>query len=174
MRFINWPRPRTATATQERHIQFSANLPVDESKDAPMGNYYGLSQPVGDRMQYIRSFQDNTPITFRRNVNASGLQDVQIKTGVSTTSRKRITYSNHGTLYLSTIVPQIPGQMRDNKAGMHTRGIDPQSYAALWNAGPGAQPANPGGPGKIAAPSFSNPGGGAGTNLGPVGYGWSS
>ena len=170
MNLIRWPRSQTRT--QERHIQNNANLPDVQRPQTPMGNYYALSQPATDRMQYIRSFQDNTPITFRRNVNASGLQDVQIKTGVSTTSRKKILFSATGRLYLAQAVPRIPGQTRDNKGGFHQRGIDPQSYAAMWNDGPGAQPANPGGPGKIAAPSFTNPMGGAGTSNNA--YGWSS
>jgi hypothetical protein len=171
VKFIRWPRSNTRT--QERHIQYDANLPDPQRAQTPMENYSNLSQAAGSRMQYIRSFQDNTPVTFRRNVNASGLQDVQIKTGVSTTSRKKILFSDTGRLYLQNIVPRIPGQMRDNYGGFHQRGIDPQSYAAMWNDGPGSQPANPGGPAKIAAPSFVNPMGGAGTNLGNS-YGWSS
>lgn len=129
---------------------------VKQPKQVTAENYFNLSQPAGGRSQYIRSFQDHTPVTFRRYVNASGVQDVQIKNPVAHTTRKHVLYSNHG--YLQSVAPVIPGQMRDNFGGQHKRGIDPLSYDTLWNAGPGSQPANPGGPGQIAAPSFFNPG----------------
>jgi hypothetical protein len=54
-------------------------------------------------------------------------------------------------------VPRIPGQTRGDVAGFHKRGPSPLNLDKFWQAGPGSQPSNPGGPGKIAAPAFINP-----------------
>jgi hypothetical protein len=128
----------------------SAKVPPS---NVPFRNYWGLSNPAPSRREYNFGFEDHTPITFRRNINASGLQDVQLRNPVASTSRKRIVlYTAAG--YLWAVAPRIPGQSRDNFGGFHQRGVDPQSYAAMWNAGPGSQPVNPGGPGKIAGRQF--------------------
>lgn len=121
--------------------------------NVPFTNYWGLSNPAPSQREYNFGFEDHTPINFRRNVNASGLQDVQLRNPVASTSRKRIVlYTAAG--YLWAVAPRIPGQRRDNFGGFHQRGVDPQSYAAMWNAGPGSQPVNPGGPGRIAGRQF--------------------
>jgi hypothetical protein len=100
---------------------------------------------------------DRLPHQFRRYVNASGLQDVQLinalQNGIAT--GKRIPYLGSGYLY--AVVPRIPGQTRGDVAGFHARGPSPLNVQNLWQAGPGSQPVNPGGPGRIAAPSFINP-----------------
>lgn len=87
-----------------------------------------------------------------------GFRHVQINNGLF----KRRAAGLRGPLnfvdWLYASYPIIPGQNRDNYGGFHKRGIDPQSYAQLWANGPGSQPVNPGGPGKIAAPYFYNPG----------------
>lgn len=103
---------------------------------------------------------DLTPRQFRRNINASGLQDVQIKNGLANrvATGKRINY--RGAHYLHAAQPTIPGQTRGDVAGFHKRGPSPLNIQAMFDNGPGAQPMNPGGPGKIAAPSFINPMGG--------------
>jgi hypothetical protein len=101
---------------------------------------------------------DHEPREFQRIIDASGFKHVQANNGLW--SRRGaglmgpISYQN----YLSQAQPIIPGQNRDNYAGFHKKGIDPQSYAQLWADGPGAQPVNPGGPGKIAANYYINPG----------------
>src|SRR5580692_11579284 len=95
---------------------------------------------------------DSTPREYARIIDASGFRHVQANNGLW---KRRgaglmgpINYAN----YLTAIMPLIPGQTRDNYGGFHKpRGIDPQSYAQLWADGPGSQPVNPGGPGKIAA-----------------------
>lgn len=125
---------------------------------AAFGNYYNLSNSAPSRMQYIRSFQDRTPTVQRRNDSGavSGVANVQLINPVATTTRKRIVlYSAAG--YLWAVAPRIPGQSRDNYGGFHARGIDPYSYAALIAQGPGSNPVNPGGPGKIAGRSYLNP-----------------
>lgn len=103
--------------------------------------------------------KDSTPREFRRYVDASGFAHVQADNGL----HRRVASGLRGPLafvnYLYAIQPIIPGQTRDNYGGFHhPRGIDPQSYAQLWADGPGAQPVNPGGPGKIASNYFVNPG----------------
>lgn len=101
---------------------------------------------------------DHSPREFRRFVNASGVQDVQIKNGLwgKTTMGRRqpIDYVD----YLYAANPRIPGQRRDDIGGKHKRGIDPQSWQALVDSGPGSQPVNPGGPGQMVGDSLWNPG----------------
>src|SRR5262249_21340912 len=101
---------------------------------------------------------DHYPREFRRFVNASGAQDVQINNGLFRKTgfgrRLPIAYANY--LYAST--PRIPGQHRRDLSGNHKKGIDPLSYRRLWQQGPGSQPANPGGPGKLASNIVNSPG----------------
>lgn len=99
---------------------------------------------------------DVKPHQVRRYVNMS-VTDVQLNNGLryGVASGRRIPYV--GTGYLYAVMPQIPGQTRDNAAGFHVRGPSPLNVQTLWEQGPGSQPANPGGPGKIAAPLFVNP-----------------
>lgn len=142
---------------------------------APFQNYYGLQFSAPANSQYSRSFNDHTPTLQRRydSGQVSGVSQVQLINPVATTSRKRIVlYTAAG--YLWAVAPRIPGQTRDNFGGFHARGIDPNSYAALIARGPGSQPVNPGGPGKIAGRSYVNP---MHTGVGGVGdmsYGGSS
>lgn len=100
---------------------------------------------------------DRLPHQFRRHVNASGVQDVQLLNGLANgiASGKRTPY--HGSGYLYAAAPRIPGQTRGDVGGFHTRGPSPLNYDSFWQAGPGSQPANPGGPGRIAGPQFYNP-----------------
>jgi hypothetical protein len=100
---------------------------------------------------------DRLPHQFRRYVNASGVQDVQLLNGLynGILTGLRIPYLGAGWLF--TVVPRIPGQTRGDVAGFHKRGPSPLNYDQFWQQGPGSQPANPGGPGRIAAPQFVNP-----------------
>jgi hypothetical protein len=125
-----------------------------EPANVPVTNYRGRSSNPAPQ-QYSRSWNDYTPINFRRVVDASGVQSIQLRNPVAHTTRRRLTYRPAG--YLFAQMPRIPGQMRDNAGGFHARGIDPLSYQAMWDNGPGAQPANPGGPARIASPQFINP-----------------
>lgn len=131
----------------------------------PMMNYRGLSaipNPARNNGEDI----DNTPRQFRRNVNASGLQDVQIhnglRWGVGRGIRRIAGFgtSAYPNAYLYGAAPIIPGQQRGDAGGFHKRG---PSYYQIQNwlqAGPGSQPVNPGGPGTIAGSQLYNPGGG--------------
>lgn len=100
---------------------------------------------------------DILPHQFRRWVNASGAQDVQLVNGLQNgiTSGLRLPYLGAGWLFAAA--PRIPGQTRGDAAGFHVRGPSPLNYDQMWQNGPGAQPSNPGGPGRIAAPQFVNP-----------------
>jgi hypothetical protein len=100
---------------------------------------------------------DRLPHQFRRFVNGSGVQDVQLANGLrnGVAAGWRIPYA--GTGYLFGVVPRIPGQTRGDVAGFHKRGPSPLNYDQFWQQGPGSQPANPGGPGQIAGPKFINP-----------------
>jgi hypothetical protein len=157
-RGVRGRRPRNPPGQGTPRAQSGKSLKMDHvpPSNVPYRNYWGMSNAAPARQQYNRSFEDNTPINFRRYVNASGVQDVQIRNPVADTSRKRIVlYTAAG--YLWAVAPRIPGQTRDNFGGFHARGIDPQSYAAMWNAGPGSQPINPGGPGRIAGRTYIPP-----------------
>jgi hypothetical protein len=100
---------------------------------------------------------DILPHQFRNFVNASGVQDMQLINGLQggILTGKRIPYKGAGYLY--AVVPRIPGQTRGDVAGFHKRGPSPLNVQAMWQAGPGSQPSNPGGPGRIASPTFINP-----------------
>ena len=124
----------------------------------PMQNYRGLSaipNPARNNGEDI----DNTPRQFRRNINASGLQDVQINNGLW----RRIGRGIRGVpgyfpvTYLYTAAPVIPGQTRGDVAGFHKRGPSPYNTQNWYEAGPGSQPENPGGPGTIAGSTLINP-----------------
>ena len=122
----------------------------------PMEVLNGLVVPKPNR-QAPSSDYDETGRLFRRYVNASGAQDVQIYNGLRNriASGIRIQYGNAG--YLNVIAPQIPGQTRGNYGGFHQRGPSPYNIEDLYTNGPGAQPTHPGGPGKIAGTTFINP-----------------
>lgn len=100
---------------------------------------------------------DRLPHQFRRYVNASGVQDTQLINGLQNgiATGLRIPYFGAGWLFAAA--PRIPGQTRGDVAGFHKRGPSPLNYEAMWQAGPGSQPTNPGGPARIAAPQFINP-----------------
>lgn len=102
---------------------------------------------------------DLTPREFRRYVNVAQA-DVQLDNRLHrriAQGRRKI-FDVIGVDYLYASGAYQPGQMRDDISGKHKKGIDPLSYQTLWQAGPGSQPIHPGGPGKIAAASFYNPG----------------
>lgn len=161
-------KPPGATGHGKGNLQTNPNPPTD----VPVENYFGLQFAAPATSQYSRSYNDNTPINFRRKMgDVSGVSNVQLINPVATTSRKRIVlYTAAG--YLWAVVPRIPGQTRGDFGGFHMRGIDPQSYAALIAAGPGSQPPNPGGPGKIAGRTYIPPSsGGSGINNSAYGAG---
>lgn len=101
---------------------------------------------------------DLTPIQFRRYVAATGTHDIQLLNGVGQISQKRIdSIPGRKVGYLYAVSQIIPTTSWKDAAGFHKRGPAPLNVQNLWEAGPGSQPANPGGPGKIAAPAFVNP-----------------
>lgn len=121
----------------------------------PMRNLNGCETWKTNRRP-SQSDVDMSPWPIRRFTNM-GTSDVQLNNGLAygVASGKRIAYQ--GTGYLYAVQPIIPGQTRDNVAGFHRRGPSPYGVADVFAAGPGAQPEHPGGPGKIAAPTFINP-----------------
>lgn len=122
----------------------------------PMGSYNNSLVRKPNR-QAPTTDVDTLPHQFRRYVNASGVQDVQLINGLQNgiASGQKIPYLGSGYLY--AVVPRIPGQTRGDAAGFHPRGPSPLNYQQFWQGGPGSQPANPGGPARIAAPQFYNP-----------------
>jgi len=100
---------------------------------------------------------DTLPHQVRNYVNASGAQDVQLINGMQNGILAGLRLPYLGAGYLFAAAPRIPGQMRGDVAGYHVRGPSPLNYDQMWQNGPGAQPSNPGGPGRIAAPQFVNP-----------------
>lgn len=121
----------------------------------PMQSYNGLETWKTNRRP-SQSDVDGYPWPLRRFTNMS-VTDVQLNNGLQRriASGRRINYQGAG--YLNVVQPQIPGQTRDNAAGFHKRGPSPYTVQNVFQNGPGSQPENPGGPGKIAAPVFVNP-----------------
>lgn len=99
---------------------------------------------------------DRSTWLARRYTNMS-TTDVQLNNGLryGVANGKRHGYRGAGYLY--AVRPIIPGQTRDNVAGFHRKGPSPYTVQDVWEQGPGAQPEHPGGPGKIAAPTYINP-----------------
>jgi hypothetical protein len=122
----------------------------------PMRVYNGLIYRKINR-QAPDSDVDGLPHQVRRVVNASGAQDVQLINGLQNgiAAGHRTPYFGAGYLFMAA--PRIPGQTRGDVAGFHRRGPSPLNYQNMWQQGPGSQPDNPGGPGRIAAPTFVNP-----------------
>lgn len=106
--------------------------------------------------QASQSDVDVSPYLIRRFTNMS-VTDVQLHNGLrfGVGRGKRLGYQGSGQLY--AVQPIIPGQTRDNAGGYHKRGPSLYNVQDMWAAGPGAQPEHPGGPGRIAAPTFINP-----------------
>src|SRR6266852_5222218 len=100
----------------------------------PMMNYRGLSA-IPNSARLNGEDIDNTPRQFRRNVNASGLQDVQIGNGL----RWGVGRGNRNipgltaNAYLLTIAPIIPGQQRGDAGGFHKRGPSTVAGNQLYN-----------------------------------------
>jgi len=99
---------------------------------------------------------DAYPYLIRRYTNM-GYTELQLNNGMRDRILTGYRYAYPGSGFMYTVQPIIPGQMRDNAAGWHRRGPSPYNVSDLYTNGPGAQPAHPGGPGKIAAPLFINP-----------------
>jgi hypothetical protein len=123
----------------------------------PMEVINGLVQRKLDRQAPSCDY-DETPIGFRRFVDASGVRSVQIRNGLRNRIATGLKFGYPGTGYLFAVMPQIPGQTRGNYGGFVPRGPSPYNVEDLYQAGPGSQPAHPGGPAKIAAPQYVNPG----------------
>lgn len=124
----------------------------------PMQGYRwlsGLPNPARNNGQDI----DRTPIQFRHYVNASGVQDVQISNGLRNGIARgvRAIPGLVAKAYLMSSVPRIPGQQRGDVSGFHARGPSPLNVQQWLETGPGSQPDNPGGPGKIAGNTLFNP-----------------
>lgn len=121
----------------------------------PMRSYNGSLVAKRNR-QAPTSDVDTLPHQFRQYVNV-GARDVQIWNGLRWRVGAGIRKPMPGTGFLYAIVPRIPGQQRGDVAGFHKRGPSPLNVQNLWQAGPGSQPSNPGGPGTVAGPTLINP-----------------
>lgn len=121
----------------------------------PMQSYNNSLVPKRNR-QAPSTDVDRLPHQFRRYTNVGAL-DMQLLNGMwnRRLAGLRIPYMGAGWLF--TVVPRIPGQTRGDVAGFHPRGPSPLNYENFWQAGPGSQPSNPGGPARIAGPTYVNP-----------------
>lgn len=126
------------------------------TREAPMQGYNGGLRRKLNR-QAPETDADILPHQLRRFVNASGAQDAQLINGLQNGIAAGFRYPYRGAGWLFMAAPRIPGQTRGDVAGFHARGPSPLNYAQMWEQGPGSQPDNPGGPGRIAAPRFVNP-----------------
>lgn len=136
-------------------MQYPEYGPTHQGTVYPMESYNGRETWKTNRRP-SQSDVDGYPWPIRRFTNM-GVTDVQLNNGLRNKigTGKRIPYN--GTGYLYAIQPIIPGQTRDNVAGFHRKGPSPYNVGDVFSDGPGSQPEHPGGPGKIAAPTFINP-----------------
>lgn len=123
---------------------------------APLVPYNGGLRRKMNRLPST-SDADVLPHQVRSYVNASGAQDVQLANGLRNRVGAGLRIPYFGSGWLFAAAPRIPGQTRGDVAGFHRRGPSPLNWQNMWQNGPGSQPDNPGGPGRIAAPRFVNP-----------------
>lgn len=142
--------------------QAGADLPVYQAHGIgaayPMAIYNGYLTSAPNR-QAPSTDIDHSPREFRRFVNASGAQDMQLNNGLQKAAAmgRRIPWVS----YLYAAQPRIPGQMRDDYGGQVTQlntGPGPLEYQGIFQSGPGAQPQAPGGSRQIAGDFIYNPG----------------
>lgn len=121
----------------------------------PMQEYNGSLTRKANR-QAPSTDVDNSGREFRRFVNASGAQDVQIYNGLQRGigQGRRIPW----VTYLYAAQPRIPGQHRDDYGGKIRKPLDPNTFQNAFNNGPGAQDSNPGGPRQMGGSYIYNPG----------------
>jgi len=103
---------------------------------------------------------DFTQRQFRRYVNASGGQDVQLPSGLDSRRFQGIRFPYRGSGWLFMSAPVIPGQTRGNYAGFYPRQPSVPQLQTIVQETAGTQPVNPAGfygPGGIAGPEFNNP-----------------
>jgi hypothetical protein len=148
--------PTGRRETDTGQIAYPANSTGLHTHPYPMQPYRNSLVSKRNR-QAPSSDVDTLPHQFRRYVNASGCQDVQLINGLQHGIAAGFRYPYRGAGWLFPVVPRIPGQTRGDVAGFHKRGPSPLNYENFWQMGPGSQPDNPGGPGRIAAPTFVNP-----------------
>ena len=151
-KFDTTTTPNDTDTGQSHYPSYGVDLHVDQY---PLMPYNGSLRSNPNR-QAPSSDMDVAPHATRRYVNMS-THDVQLNNGLRSRVAAGLRRGYIGTGYLYAVAPIIPGQTRDNAAGFHVRGPSPLNVQAMWEAGPGSQPDNPGGPGKIAAPVFINP-----------------
>lgn len=123
---------------------------------APMTPYNGGLRLRMNRLPPTTD-ADLLPHQSRSYVDASGALAVQINNGLHNRVAAGLRIPYFGTGWLFAAAPRIPGQTRGDVAGFHRRGPSPLNWQSMWQSGPGSQPDNPGGPGRIAAPRFVNP-----------------
>jgi hypothetical protein len=148
---------RAVNETDTGQIDYPPSQVSVHTAPAPMRSYNNGLVRNWNRLP-SSSDMDILPHEYRRYMgDVSGATNMQLNNGLSRgiMAGKRINYAGAGYMY--GVVPRIPGQTRGDVAGFHPRGPSPLNYDVMWEAGPGSQPANPAGPGRIAAPIFFNP-----------------
>jgi hypothetical protein len=147
--------PERGTSGQQQ--QHAGNTPF-----YPMQNYRGLSS-IPNPARNNGEDLDHTPRQFRRYVDASGKVQMQIRNGLWNGVGRGIV--NLPGIPIAWVLPNgpfpvIPGQMRGDAGGFHTRGPSPYNIQNMMQNTAGSQPDNPGGPGIIAIAAngmLSNP-----------------
>jgi hypothetical protein len=127
----------------------------------PMQVLNGLVQRKLDR-QAPSSDYDETPVYFRRYVNASGVQDVQIQNMLRNRIATGWRFAYPGAGWFAVPQMLIPGQTHGNyMRGMsppawNMRGPTSYTYETVLQT-PAGQSQNPGGVGMVNATHFVNP-----------------
>lgn len=121
----------------------------------PMQVYNGFLTRKADRLN-AETDVDHSGREFRRFVNASGAQDVQIYNGLQ--RRTAMGFRIPFVTYLYAAGSVVPGQMRDNRAGFVNTGPGPLEFQNIFEQSAGSQPQAPGGNRQISGTYLSNPG----------------
>lgn len=123
------------------------------SSDLTMGPYH--KHTPNPNVVYGQMDMDNQRTTYNRIGTRWG--DAQMHNGWDNTNwGRRLKYGTQG--FMNEVVPIIPGQMRLLPSGFVGQGPAPSQWQKNVDAGPGAQPFTPGGPGQLQGLSLYNPG----------------
>lgn len=121
----------------------------------PMQVYNGYLTRKQDRLS-PETDVDHSGREFRRFVNASGAQDVQIYNGLG--RRTAMGFRIPWVTYLYAANVRIPGQMRDDYGGKVNVGPGPLEFQQIYQQSAGSQPQAPGGNRQISGQYLANPG----------------
>jgi hypothetical protein len=138
---------------RSQNAQYPMGLQNGKVVGAWQQNLYAQRAPFAEDYDF-------TQRQFRRYVDASGAQSVQLPSGLDSNRFRGYRYGYRGAGWYFAMVPRIPGQTRGNYGGFVPHPPSAQQLQTIVQQTAGQQPTNPAGfygPGGIAGDTFFNP-----------------